>query len=143
MTGVTGTVRSSLKVILLTIVTLGIYGLYWQYTSFKELKEYSGEGIGGGLGLALAIFIGIVNVFLLPMEVGHLYKREGREEPVSALTGFWVLLPLVGWFVWLVKTQGRLNDYWTTHGATAPGGGTMGPAPGGGTMYTAPGGGTM
>jgi ABC-type Fe3+-siderophore transport system permease subunit len=104
-----------LTVILLTIVTLGIYGLYWQYVSFKELKDYSGEGIGGGLGLVLAIFIGIVNIFLLPMEVGNMYKRDGQTEPVSALTGLWILLPLAGWFVWLVKTQGRLNDYWSSH----------------------------
>ncbi len=115
MTGRTGVVRSSLTVILLTIVTLGIYGLYWQYVSFKELKDYSGEGIGGGLGLVLAIFIGIVNIFLLPMEVGNMYKRDGQTEPVSALTGLWILLPLAGWFVWLVKTQGRLNDYWSSH----------------------------
>jgi hypothetical protein len=120
MIGVTGKVRSSLTVILLTIVTLGIYGLYWQYATFKELKEYSGEGIGGGLGLVLAIFIGIVNIFLMPMEVGQLYKREGKDEPVSALTGFWILLPLAGWFVWLVKTQGRLNDYWSAHEASSP-----------------------
>ena len=126
MTGVVGKVRSSLAVILLTIVTLGIYGLYWQYASFKELKEYSGEGIGGGLGLVLAIFVGIVNIFLLPMEVGNLYKRDGQEEPVSALTGLWILLPLVGWFIWLVKVQGRLNDYWSSHSAPPP---AVAPAP--------------
>ncbi len=120
MTGVVGKTRSSLAVILLTIVTLGIYGLYWQYASFKELKEYSGEGIGGGLGLVLAIFVSIVNIFLLPMEVGHLYGSEGRPEPVSALTGLWILLPLVGWFIWLVKVQGRLNDFWSAHAATVP-----------------------
>jgi hypothetical protein len=119
MNGV-GKIRSSLAVILLTIVTLGIYGLYWQYASFKELKQYSGEGIGGGLGLVLAIFISIVNIFLLPMEVGQLYKREGRPEPVSALTGLWILLPLVGWFIWLVKVQGRLNDFWSAHSTTVP-----------------------
>jgi hypothetical protein len=120
MTGATGKVRSSVTVILLTLVTLGIYGIYWQYASFKELKDFSGEGIGGGVGLVLAIFLSIVNVFLLPMEVGKLYEREGKAEPVSALTGLWVLLPLVGWFVWLVKTQGRLNDYWSSHGSAAP-----------------------
>jgi len=106
-----------LTVILLTIITLGIYGLYWQYCAFKDLKVYSGEGIGGGLGLVLAIFIGIVNIFLMPMEIGNIYKREGKEEPVSALTGLWVLIPLVGWFIWIVKVQGRLNELWTAAGA--------------------------
>ncbi len=112
-----GTVRNPVAVILLSIVTLGIYALYWQYESFKELKNYSGEGIGGGLGLLFAILISIVNVFLLPSEVGNLYAREGKEKPVSGVTGFWVLLPIVGGIIWVVKTQGRLNDYWKAHGA--------------------------
>ncbi len=112
-----GRTRSPVSVILLSIITLGIYALYWQYESFKELKGYSSEGIGGGLGLLFAILLGIVNVFLLPSEVGNLYAREGQVRPVSGLTGFWVLLPIVGGIIWVVKVQGRLNDFWTTHGA--------------------------
>jgi hypothetical protein len=115
--GPVGHVRSPLAVILLSIITLGIYALYWQYSSFKELKEYSGEGIGGGLGLLFAILVGIVNAFMLPHEIGRLYSREGQSEPVSALTGFWVFLPIVGGIIWVVKTQGRLNDLWLARGA--------------------------
>ncbi len=114
-----GNARSPVAVILLSLITFGIYSLYWQYASFKELRAYSGEGIGGGFGLLFAILLGIVNAFLLPMEVGRLYSAEGRAEPVSGLTGFWVLLPLVGWIIWVIKTQGRLNDYWESHGAHA------------------------
>ena len=33
---------------------------------------------------------------------------------MSWLTGFWVLLPLVGGLVWLFKVQGRLNEYWAS-----------------------------
>ena len=114
-----GKIRNPWMVILLSIITLGIYALYWQYASFKEMKEHAGEGIGGGLGLLFAILLGIVNVFLLPSEVGNLYAKEGRERPISGLTGFWVLLPIIGGIIWVVKTQGRLNDYWEAHGATA------------------------
>ena len=117
--GPVGKVRNPVSVILLSIITLGIYALYWEYSSFKELKEYSGEGLGGGLGLLFAILLGIVNAFMLPLEVGRLYAKEGSPEPVTALTGFWVFLPFVGGIIWVVKTQGRLNDYWTAHGATA------------------------
>jgi len=76
-------------------------------------------GIGGGLGLLFAILLGIVNAFLLPSEIGHLYAKEGKVQPISGVTGFWVFLPIVGGIVWVLKTQGRLNDYWTAHGATA------------------------
>jgi hypothetical protein len=113
--GQVGMKRSPVTVILLTIITVGIYGLYWQYTVFKDLKEYSGEGIGGGLALVFAFFIGIVNIFLLPMEIGNLYSREGQEKPTSGLTGFWILIPIVGWFIWLVKVQSRMNEFWDAH----------------------------
>jgi Domain of unknown function (DUF4234) len=111
-TGMPGHVRSPVAVILLSIITLGIYALYWEYVSFKELKDYSGEGIGGWLGLLFAILLGIVNAFVLPLEVGRLYARANRQPPVSALTGFWVLIPIVGGIIWVVKVQGRLNEYW-------------------------------
>jgi hypothetical protein len=112
-----GTVRSPVAVILLSIITLGIYSLYWQYSTFKQMRAYSGNGIDGGLGLLFAILLGIVNVFVLPHEVGRLYADEGRGEPVSALTGFWVLLPIIGGIIWVVKCQGRLNEFWSSHGA--------------------------
>lgn len=121
VSGAVGKLRTPLAVILLSIITLGIYSLYWQYTTFKEMKEYSGEGIGGGLGLLFAFLLSIVNLFLMPAEVGELYAREGREKPVSGLTGFWFLLPFVGWIIWVVKTQGHLNGYWEAHGAVAAG----------------------
>ena len=123
--GPVGTTRSPVAVILLTLVTLGIYGLYWQYATFKEMKEHSGQGIGGGLGLVIAIFIGIVNCFIMPSEVGNLYKARGQEPPTSAVTGLWVLIPLIGFIIWVVKVQGRLNEYWAatppvTEGFAAP-----------------------
>jgi hypothetical protein len=118
-TGVVGKPRRPWVVGVLTIVSLGIYGLYWHYTSFQEMNDYSGQGIGGLVGLLLAIFISIVTVFVLPAEIGNLYFREGRGRPVSAVTGFWIFLPILGWFIWVIKCQRRLNDFWVAHGATA------------------------
>ena len=115
--GAVGTARRPIVVILLSLVTLGIYFVYWQYVMFKEMKEYSGQGAGEVVGLIFAILLPIVNAFLLPAEVGQLYRREGRPEPVRVITGFWVLLPLVGWFVWVVKVQRRVNELWVAHGA--------------------------
>ena len=114
-----GTVRSPVAVILLTLITLGIYGLYWQYSVFKDLKEYTGEGIGGGLALLFAFLVGIVNIFLLPVEIGGMYRRDGQEAPVTGVTGCWIFLPLVGWFIWLVKVQGRMNKFWESHTAAS------------------------
>ncbi len=103
--------------ILLAIVTLGIYVIYWNYKVFQEMKEYSGEGIGGGIALVIALFAGIVNPFIFGSEIEKIYRSEGQEPPVKAVTGCWVLLPLIGGIIWYVKAQTALNDLWVAHGA--------------------------
>jgi hypothetical protein len=115
--GPIGKPRSSLAVILLSLITIGIYGLYWQYKTFQEMKDHTGQGIGGVMGLILAIFIGFLNPFIMSNEVGNMYEASGQEKPVSAITGLWILLPLIGGIIWLVKTQGALNRYWEARGA--------------------------
>jgi hypothetical protein len=115
--GPVGKIRNPWIVILLSIITLGIYGIYWQYASFQEMKEYSGQGIGGVVGLVLAIFLYIVNIFLLPSEVGNLFAAEGEPKPVTGPTGFWILLPIIGSFIWFLKVQGSLNKFWQARGA--------------------------
>lgn len=117
--GKVGEIRSPGMVVLLTLITLGIYGIYWYYKSFQEMKDYSGQGVGGAVGLLLALFCGIVAVFLLPAEVGNLYEREGKPKPVSAVTAFWNLIPLLGFIIFIVKVQGALNDYWKSKDATS------------------------
>jgi hypothetical protein len=117
-TGAVGQMREPLTVALLTLVTCGIYGIWWYYRSFSDLKDYSGEGVGGGLGLLLAIFCSIIAVFLLPSEVGNLFEREGKEKPVTAMTAFWNLIPIAGFFIFIFKVQGALNDMWESHGGT-------------------------
>jgi hypothetical protein len=116
-----GQIRNTGTCILLAIVTLGIYGWVWYFKTHEEMKRNSGQGIGGGIALLLAIFVGIVMPFLSSNEVGHLYERRGQKPPVTALTGLWALLLgwffLVGFIVWFVKTNGALNDYWRSLGA--------------------------
>jgi hypothetical protein len=116
-TGALGKPRGVLAIILLSIITIGIYGIYWQYKTYQEMKDHSGQGVGGAVGLLIGIFVGFISPFLMASEVGNLYMRAGQEKPVSGATGFWILLPLVGGIVWLVKTQGALNRYWRSLGA--------------------------
>jgi hypothetical protein len=116
-----GKIRGTGACILLTIVTLGFYTWYWYYKTSDEMKQHSGDGIGGPIALLLAILVGIVMPFISPNEVGKLYERRGQKAPVGAATGLWYIL--LGWFffvgaiVWFVKTNGALNDYWRSQGA--------------------------
>jgi hypothetical protein len=116
-----GKIRNTGTCFLLMIVTLGIYGWVWYFKTHEEMKRHSGTGIGGGIALLLAIFIGIVMPFLTSNEVGQLYQRRGQKAPVSALTGLWALLLgwlfFVGIIVWFVKTNDALNSYWRSLGA--------------------------
>ncbi len=114
-----GKPRKVLSIILLSIITIGIYGLVWIYKTFEEMKQYSGKGVGGWVGLILDLVIGFVVPFLMSSEVGKLYSGDSKENPVSGWTGCWVLLPLVGGIVWLCKTQWALNHFWESKGATA------------------------
>ena len=105
--------------ILISIVTLGIYTFYWVFKTQEEVKEHSGIGVGGVLGFVIYFLLSPVTWFLIPSEVGKMYKADGREAPFSGWTGLWILLPLVGAFVWFIKVQGALNRYWESKAETA------------------------
>jgi amino acid transporter len=105
--------------ILLFIVTLGIYSLYWVFKTQDEVKEHSGQGVGGVLGLVIYIVVSIVSWFLIPSEIGKMFKQDGREAPFTGWTGLWLLLPIIGAFVWFIKIQGSLNGYWESKASAA------------------------
>ncbi|MCZ7528267.1 MAG: DUF4234 domain-containing protein [Acidimicrobiia bacterium] len=115
--GPLGKARNPWISILLFVVTLGIYGLVWAYKVFDELKQHTGQGIGGVAGLLIQIFVGVVNAFLLPSEIRNAYEGDGLESPVTPVVGFWILLPIVGAIVWYVKVQNAMNAYWVSKGA--------------------------
>ena len=117
-----GKPRGILFGILLFVVTLGFYSWYWAYKTHDELKRHTRDGLGGVLGLVIWILISPVSAFVIPSEVGHMYRAAGREPPVTGWTGLW-LFPfgflLVTAVVWFVKVQGALNRYWESERAAA------------------------
>lgn len=126
--GPIGQVRSTGICILLAIVTLGIYQLVWFYKVHEEMKRHTGRGLGGAVPLVLLLLglvvgvSGLVVPFLTSSEVGQMQEGAGRQKTVSGLTGLWYfpgLLILVGPIVWFVKTNGAINDYWRSLGATS------------------------
>jgi hypothetical protein len=104
-------------VILLTIVTLGIWGAIWTYRTSEDLKKYNGDGLGGVIGVVVYLLISPVLMFTIPNEIKNMYEREGRASPVGPLWGLWFLLPLIGNIVWYVKVQPSLNDFWASKGS--------------------------
>ena len=118
--GPVGNTRSVGLCILWAIITLGIYTFIWVYKTQEEVKRYSGNGVGGVLGLVIYILISPVTWFVVPSEVRFMYEDlDGEHAPVRGTTGLWMLLPIVGAFVWFIKVQRALNRYWISKGATA------------------------
>jgi hypothetical protein len=103
-------------------------GFFWTYWTFEELQRYrGGRGLGGTLGLVvyiLCVLAGTVAVAIVGVlvwsEIKALYEEDQRESPHTPLWGLWLLLPIVGNFVWFIPTQRALNEFWQSKGAAAP-----------------------
>jgi uncharacterized BrkB/YihY/UPF0761 family membrane protein len=113
--------------ILMYIVTFGVYSFYWVYKTQEEMKQHTGEGLGGVLGLVVWLVVNPVTAFVIPSEIGKMYKKDRQEPPMTGWTGLWLFpgaILLVPAIVWFVKVQRALNRYWEgktpAPGATAP-----------------------
>jgi hypothetical protein len=114
-TGPLGQRRGVVFVLLIGLVTFGLYWWYWAYKTQEEVKQHSGEGIGGVLGLVIWILLTPVSAFLIPSEIGRMHVQDGRQPPVTGWTGLWLFpfgIFLIPAIVWFVKVQGSLNRYW-------------------------------
>jgi len=119
--GPVGNTRSTGLSILWFVLTLSIYGFFWVYKTQEEVKRYSGNGVGGVLGLVIFILISPVTFFIVPSEVRYMYEDlDGQKSPVRGIHGLWFLLPIIGHIVWFVQVQGALNRYWESKGASPP-----------------------
>ncbi|TML03198.1 MAG: DUF4234 domain-containing protein [Actinobacteria bacterium] len=119
--GPVGNTRSIGLSILWFVLTLSIYGFFWVYKTQEEVKRYSGNGVGGVLGLVIFVLISPVTFFVVPSEVRYMYEDlDGQKSPVRGIHGLWFLLPIIGHIVWFIKVQGALNRYWESKGASPP-----------------------
>src|SRR5213592_1267309 len=78
--GRVGHTRSIGLSILWAILTLGIYTFIWTYKTQDEIKRYSGNGVGGVLGLVIYILIAPVTFFIVPSEVRYMYEDLDRQD---------------------------------------------------------------
>ena len=101
--------------ILLYVVTLNFYSWYWVYKTAEEMKRHTGDGLGGVLGLVIWILLNPVMAFVIPSEIGAMYRKDGQRAPMSGWTGLWLFpgaVLVIPAIVWFVKVQGALNGYW-------------------------------
>jgi uncharacterized BrkB/YihY/UPF0761 family membrane protein len=101
--------------ILLYVVTFGFYSLYWVYKTAEEIKQHTGDGLGGVLGLVIWVLLSPVMAFVIPSEIGSMCRKDGQQAPMTGWTGLWLFpgaVLIVPAIVWFVKIQRALNRYW-------------------------------
>ena len=71
--------------ILIFIVTIGLYSLYWVFKTQEEVKEHSGIGVGGVLGLVIWILVNPVSWFVkIQGALNRYWESKAGETPAAA-----------------------------------------------------------
>ena len=100
--------RSVVSVIILTIITCGIYGIYWAYDTLNSMEQVSGResSVGSVVVLLLCIFFPSIGYLLYGMaadeELNMIKGMRGMQQVdnkvMYMILGFFlpiVLIPIV------------------------------------------------
>ena len=124
--------RSPALVIVLSLVTCGIYFYYWIYCVSKETRDFLGdESINPGMEVLLSIVTCGIYTFYWYYKYGRLvFDMEQRVgvSGASDMSLILLLLPIFGFgIVSLLLLQTELNRVWDTINPTSgPTDGTQG-----------------
>jgi len=109
---IAGKIRSPGLVLIFFTATVGLYSLIYHFFLLKELKDWRGKGLSPYIYFIFPISI-IILPWLIPFYIGKMYEEDGQDKPVSGITGFWIMVPLIGFFIWIFKIQNKLNYFWS------------------------------
>ena len=95
--------RSIVMVIILTIVTCGIYGLYWVYDTLRSMELETGtEGsVGATVCLLLCIFLSPVGFILFGMAADEQLNMIKAKRNIPQVDNK-VMYMLLGFFISIV-----------------------------------------
>jgi hypothetical protein len=119
--GSTAKVRSVVWVIVLEIITLGIYGFFWWYFIHRELRDYGRTKNTDELGTSpltslLAITLGALIIVPLLISVYNGFKRVQAAQRLTGVTPIngWIglVLFLVFYPALMGYMQSGLNPVW-------------------------------
>jgi hypothetical protein len=114
-----GKVRSPIRTILLSVVSLGFYQMIWHWKVAGENERHAGVGPGGLMHFVqlLIPLWNIVRIVKFHREIGAVQEASGIAKTVSGRTFLWCIIPLAGPFIYIFKVQGGINDAWQARGA--------------------------
>ena len=119
-----GDVRDPIKVMVLGMVTCGLYSVFWLYAICREINEALGrEEFSFFKEIALSVVTcGIWSFYFVwrlsnaTAEVQQRFGLQPKQQP-ALLFAFWILVSPLGVYL----TQDNLNNAWK-HGAPGAGG---------------------
>jgi len=119
-----GKTRSPVVVILLSIVTCGIYYIYWLYTIMDDLNKAAGREVMN------PIMFTVLSIVCAPIVYYVFYTVDKSLEEISANEGtgykanfiLWLILSLVcgvGLWVGMAQLTDGFNAIWAARGGGA------------------------
>ena len=109
--------RGVVSVILLGIITCGLYTIWWQYTIGKEINTALGEE-------AVSPILAVVAILCFPLMYYYVYTIDqalvklGRKCGVRYESNFvlWIITMLlgIGYIIQIVQAQSYLNEVWAS-----------------------------
>lgn len=120
--GTVGKIRNPIVVLLLAIITFGIYGIFWYIKSFIELKAFR-QNRGFGLGCYIVMYFLLLSIplwWLLPKDIGDAFNEIGQPKVINGNYGFLCLIPGIGGLIWFFMVVGAYNKLWIAAGQSAP-----------------------
>lgn len=113
--GPVGKIRNPVAVILLPLVTCGIYSIIWVNKISKEINAYYGQELTKPsypfLGL-LCFPFWYVAFYKIDEALAKVFARENKPYEQSGTLWVILLLLFVGWFIVPYKIQTYLNELW-------------------------------
>ena len=111
-----GMVRSPITVILLSIITCGIYEIYWLFKVSGEVNNALGEErISAPLYFLLGLLcFPLIFVGMYKLDIGILDIRSRIGLPANKNFVLWLILSFfgVGVIVFQYQVQSQLNEIW-------------------------------
>ncbi|MDR0920691.1 MAG: DUF4234 domain-containing protein [Oscillospiraceae bacterium] len=114
-------IRNPLTVIILSIITCGIYGLYWIYNTNRQINDLKGSVLSSGGFVIFSMFCCQILIWLIEYRWDDCLDEIAPPLGVRYKSNFvmWLLLTLlfgVGQLVAMYQVQSALNNIYQQKG---------------------------
>ncbi|MBZ9571311.1 zinc ribbon domain-containing protein [Methanobrevibacter sp. TMH8] len=110
------------RLLLLMLLTLGVYSLYWIYKTNCYLKDDLGKDVSPGLRTFLMIIpIANIIIFYQTLEDMNQFIKQERIETYSSGLNIliWFFIPFAGFWVY-INVQESINEFWRIKESNLP-----------------------